>query len=114
MHQGEFPARCNMGMIALEKVDSPEDMDELRGFIQAHQDHTGSVTAKKLLDDFGTSVTKFVKVRAVRLSVCLASVRLCRLAGWLAGPLAGWLSFCLVPSRSVFFVLFYFCTYIYQ
>lgn len=61
--QGEFPARCNMGMVALEKVDTPEDMEELRGFIQAHLDHTKSTMAKKLLDDFGTSVTKFLKVR---------------------------------------------------
>ncbi|CAM9810110.1 unnamed protein product, partial [Hapterophycus canaliculatus] len=60
--QGEFPARCNMGMVALESVDSPEEMAELRGFIQAHLDHTGSTKAKELLDDFGTAVTKFVKV----------------------------------------------------
>lgn len=53
-----------MGMVALEKVDSPEDMESLRSFISEHQKHTGSSVAKELLDDFGTTVTKFVKVRA--------------------------------------------------
>lgn len=52
-----------MGMIALEKVESPEDMESLRTFIGEHHKHTGSTVAEKLLDDFGTSVTKFVKVR---------------------------------------------------
>lgn len=60
-----------MGMVALEKVDSVEDMEALRGFIQQHQEHTGSTTAQKLLDDFGTAVTKFVKVRVcVGVSFC--------------------------------------------
>lgn len=52
-----------MGMVALEKVESPEDVDALHGFIQQHQEHTGSTTAQRLLDDYGTAVTKFVKVR---------------------------------------------------
>lgn len=65
--QGEFPAKCNMGMVALESVESPEDVEALHGFIQAHQEHTGSTTAQKLLDDFGTEVTKFVKVRGLLL-----------------------------------------------
>lgn len=51
-----------MGMVGLEKVESPEDMEALRGFIESHHKHTDSSVAKALLDDFGTSVTKFVKV----------------------------------------------------
>lgn len=54
-----------MGMIALDKVESPEDMESLRTFIGEHHKHTGSKVAEKLLDDFGTSVTKFVKVCVV-------------------------------------------------
>lgn len=54
-----------MGMVALEKVETPEDVEALHGFIQQHQEHTGSTTAQKLLDDFGTEVTKFVKVRGL-------------------------------------------------
>ena len=57
-----------MGMVALEKVESVEDVEALHGFIQQHQEHTGSTTAQKLLDDFGTAVTKFVKVRGVFVS----------------------------------------------
>lgn len=60
--QGQFPSRCNMGMVALEKVESPQDMESLRTFIADHHKHTGSTVAEGLLDDFGTAVTKFVKV----------------------------------------------------
>lgn len=51
-----------MGMVALEKVETPEDMETLRGFIEEHKKHTGSTVAQALLDDFGTTVTQFVKV----------------------------------------------------
>lgn len=51
-----------MGMVALDKVETPEDMESLRGFIEEHHKHTGSSVAKRLLDDFGTEVTNFVKV----------------------------------------------------
>lgn len=63
-------------MVALDKVESPEDVEALHGFIQQHQEHTGSTTAQKLLDDFGTEVTKFVKVcaRATALCLCFACV----------------------------------------
>lgn len=52
-----------MGMVALDKVEIPEDVDALRGFISEHYDHTKSTVAKDILDDFGMAVTKFVKVR---------------------------------------------------
>lgn len=64
-----------MGMVALESVDSPEEMEELRGFIQAHLDHTGSTKAKDLLDDFGTAVTKFVKVSGSSHDGCCSNER---------------------------------------
>lgn len=60
--EGQFPERCNMGMVALEKVENPEEMELLRGFISEHQRHTGSTVAQAVLDDFGTAVTKFAKV----------------------------------------------------
>lgn len=55
-----------MGMVALEKVETPEDMEALRGFIEEHKKHTGSTVAQALLDDFGTTVTQFVKVIYVK------------------------------------------------
>lgn len=58
-----------MGMVALDKVESPEDMEALREFISEHHKHTDSSVAKMLLDDYGTAVTKFVKVSpCVRLT----------------------------------------------
>merc|ERR1712048_1195603 len=38
---GKFPARCNMGLVALETLDS-EDEKELFGYIQEHVQATGS------------------------------------------------------------------------
>lgn len=58
-----------MGMVALEKVETPEDMEALRGFIEEHKKHTGSTVAQALLDDFGTTVTQFVKVIMVDVNV---------------------------------------------
>lgn len=87
-NQGEFPAKCNMGMVALEKVESPEDVEALHSFIQQHQEHTGSTTAQTLLDDFGTEVTKFVKV-CVALFLC------------------GWLVFSLGVAHSCLESIFY-------
>ncbi|CAN0462769.1 unnamed protein product [Discosporangium mesarthrocarpum] len=51
-----------MGMVGLEKVDAPEDVKELRGFLEAHHQHTESTVAKRLLDNYSVEVTKFVKV----------------------------------------------------
>lgn len=50
-------------MVGLEKVESPEDVQALQGFISEHYRHTNSSVAKEMLDDYGTTVTKFVKVR---------------------------------------------------
>lgn len=50
-------------MVGLEKVESPEDVQALQGYISEHYRHTNSSVAKGLLDDYGTAVTKFVKVR---------------------------------------------------
>lgn len=51
-------------MVGLFKVaDSAADMAELRGYIEAHAEKTGSFRAKELLADWETSASKFVKVR---------------------------------------------------
>ncbi len=72
---GMFAKRCNPAMVKLERVvpvaEQPSDepwhkntADEvlLKGLIEAHFAHTGSVVAKGLLDDWETARSKFVKV----------------------------------------------------
>lgn len=60
--EGAFPARCNMGMVGLEKVDTVEEKSILAGYIKNHLEATKSPVAEGLLNDWESSVNKFVKV----------------------------------------------------
>jgi len=59
---GSFPANCNMEMVALEEVQVPAEVAELRSFVASHLDATGSPVAAELLQDWDASVKTFVKV----------------------------------------------------
>ena len=63
--EGKFPDRCNMGMVALEKIETEREEEEVRGYLQAHVDHTGSTVAQDVLDNWSTKVPQFVKVMPV-------------------------------------------------
>ena len=58
----KFNRRCNQGMVDLEQIVEAEEIASLKALIQKHLDLTGSLTAKKLLDDWNVSRKKFVKV----------------------------------------------------
>ena len=58
----KFPANCNMGMVALEKVTNPDEVNNLKSIIQEHIAHTQSPLGSEILADFDTNVKKFVKV----------------------------------------------------
>lgn len=60
-----FLVNCNLETVALEKVESPEDQAELNQMIERHQQFTGSETAREILSEWDTAVTKFVKVMPV-------------------------------------------------
>ena len=57
-----FASRCNMEMVALEKVETPDDEAELRGYLEEHVAHTGSTVAERILADWSTARDQFVKV----------------------------------------------------
>jgi glutamate synthase (NADH) len=59
---GNFPARCNMGLVGLETVDSSEESEELKGYIQEHIDMTQSSVGQDMVDNWDDRVGKFVKV----------------------------------------------------
>jgi glutamate synthase domain-containing protein 3 len=72
---GSFAKRCNLSMVALEKVlpaaDQPDDGQrhrqqtddaQLKAMIERHRELSGSEIAKTLLDDWATHRDKFVKV----------------------------------------------------
>ena len=60
-----FSVHCNLGMVDLEKLEEPEDIAELLVMIRNHHQHTGSAVARRLLDDWDTAISKFVKVMPI-------------------------------------------------
>jgi glutamate synthase (ferredoxin) len=59
---GQFPANCNMQMVGLEKLDDPEEIEEVWKMIHRHQTYTRSARAAKVLAKWTAMVPRFVKV----------------------------------------------------
>ena len=59
---GKFETRCNLGMVELEKVVEPQDLNTLKTMIESHMKYTSSRKAKVILDSWPGMVSKFVKV----------------------------------------------------
>ena len=57
-----FDAKCNKKMVSLEKVESNEDIAELKSMIEKHYEHTNSVRAENILSNWDPEVNKFTKV----------------------------------------------------
>ncbi len=71
---GEFLPRCNLEMVALEKVGGEADEMELRELIEKHQRYTGSSVAETILSDWATNVGHFHKVMPVDYKRALAEM----------------------------------------
>lgn len=54
--------RCNLGTVALEKVDTPDCVGELKLMIEEHRKYTQSAVAEKILARWPASLDEFVKV----------------------------------------------------
>ncbi len=59
---GDFRVRCNLGMVALERVEHEDDVAELLELIELHEQYTESSVAHDVLDNWETVVKQFVKV----------------------------------------------------
>ncbi len=59
---GKFKGKCNMDMVVLEQLDTDDDIADLRDLIEKHAAYTDSPVAKRVLNDWGFMLTKFVKV----------------------------------------------------
>ncbi|WP_373652090.1 glutamate synthase large subunit [Schlesneria sp. DSM 10557] len=55
-------SNCNLEMVALEKVDSPADIAELKELIAKHYKHTNSTVAAEILQNWDDELPRFVKV----------------------------------------------------
>ena len=57
-----FLANCNLGMVELEKVETEEDITELRELVEKHRDNTGSTVAADVIARWDEVLPQFVKV----------------------------------------------------
>jgi glutamate synthase (NADPH) large chain len=63
---GDFEKnRCNLEMVELEKVNESQDIADLRAMIENHFQYTRSAVARRILDDWGELLPKFVKVMPI-------------------------------------------------
>jgi glutamate synthase domain-containing protein 3 len=72
---GHFKDRCNMEMVYLEECDE-EDKTLIYNLVHNHLKNTASSVAKKMLDDFGSYVKKFVKVMPIEYKQALSGKQL--------------------------------------
>jgi len=59
---GDFPRRCNQQMVALEKLEDADEIEQVWKMVQRHQSYTRSERAAKILAEWAQMVPKFVKV----------------------------------------------------
>ncbi|HWX21565.1 MAG TPA: glutamate synthase large subunit [Candidatus Binatia bacterium] len=59
---GDFPRRCNQQMVALEKLEDPDEIEQVWKMVQRHQTYTRSARASNILADWERLMPKFVKV----------------------------------------------------
>ena len=60
--EGRFPGLCNLGMVALETLDDPAEIQHLKTMLERHARYTDSPVAKQLLERWDAAVRQFVKV----------------------------------------------------
>src|SRR4029079_19482321 len=94
--ENDFAGKCNMAMVALERVGSHAEQEAknekatwhsqlrggvsqtdeaiLKGLIERHFKHTGSTRARFLLDDWPTARSKFGKVFPTEYKRALAEL----------------------------------------
>jgi glutamate synthase domain-containing protein 3 len=58
----DFMSRCNLGIVELERVETPQDVAELLNLIEQHRQFTDSTVAEKILAQWPESTAHFVKV----------------------------------------------------
>jgi len=72
---GDFKNRCNMELVALEKLTDTNEIEEVWKLIQRHQTYTKSERAAKILGDWKNFVPKFVKVLPQDYARVLSSLK---------------------------------------
>jgi glutamate synthase domain-containing protein 3 len=72
---GDGRNHINKQMVAITDVTDESDSAELRDLIERHWQHTRSSNARRLLDSWAVSVTKFLKILPKDYARVLACIR---------------------------------------
>ena len=59
---GKFKARCNLDMVLLEQMESLEEIEQLRTWIDRHVQYTDSAIGRRVLDNWDEMLPKFIRV----------------------------------------------------
>jgi len=59
---GDFKRRCNLGMVDLEPLEAPPDVEEVQELLRRHVRYTQSRMAERILADWDAMQPRFVKV----------------------------------------------------
>jgi len=79
--RADFPVRCNKQMVALEKLEDPDEIAAVKAMIEKHVAHTRSERGKVVLADWDRMVPKFVKVMPKDYKRMLESLKRATAAG---------------------------------
>jgi glutamate synthase (ferredoxin) len=60
--KGNFPLYCNQEMVTIQKIEDPQEAEEVRQMIQRHADNTNSALALRILANWETFLPKFARV----------------------------------------------------
>ncbi|MBX3420632.1 MAG: glutamate synthase large subunit [Pirellulaceae bacterium] len=60
--EGDFEMRCNLEMVALERIEPGIEESQIRDLIRRHAEYTGSQPAQRALEDWPTFLSQCVKV----------------------------------------------------
>ncbi|MHB1558974.1 MAG: glutamate synthase large subunit [Isosphaeraceae bacterium] len=74
--EGDFAQRCNLGMVELEPMAEPEDIETVRDLLIQHAGYTGSQVAARLLNDWDWAIGRFIRVMPVDYRRVLEQQRL--------------------------------------
>jgi glutamate synthase (ferredoxin) len=72
--KGDFKKRCNQGMVDLEALNAPQDIEEVQALLKQHVTYTQSSVAKKVLANWGKMQPQFVKVAPRDYKKALAAI----------------------------------------
>ncbi len=60
--KGNFPLYCNQEMVTIQKIEDPQEAEEVRQLIQRHADNTNSALAQRILANWEAFLPKFARV----------------------------------------------------